>query len=48
MDSLLKNPTKQMEIRENMSRFANDFFGPQDGKAMERTVTHLLQTAGLN
>ena len=48
MDHLLHDAAKQLALRQNMARFATDFFGPQDGKAMERIVHCVFETAGVH
>lgn len=48
VDKLLNDPAEQTAIRQNMACFASEFFGPQDGKAIERTVNCMLQTAGVH
>ncbi len=48
IESLLNDPVKQAVIRQNMARFTTEFFGPQDGKAMQRIIHCLLETSGIH
>lgn len=44
---IMQEPELLEKMRKNMKLFAREFFGPQDGQAMKRTIDCILQTAQL-